>query len=129
MEYLLYWMQFTFKIDDLKARLRRRGPDSLGTKKVILEVKDAKVHSYVVREDEETESEVSCLRGSMHDCKPLANGENGQQSVGEMYFVGAVLQLRGTKPVVQPLVDASGNILIYNGNLNLHISLLWIEHS
>ncbi|XP_021754654.1 folylpolyglutamate synthase-like [Chenopodium quinoa] len=52
--------KFTCAIDDLKAGLRRRGPDSLGTKKFILEVKDAEVHSYVAR-DEETERENSCL--------------------------------------------------------------------
>ncbi|XP_021756673.1 asparagine synthetase domain-containing protein 1-like isoform X2 [Chenopodium quinoa] len=110
--------QYTFAIDDLKAGLRRRGPDSLGTKKVILEVKDAEVHSYVAR-DKETEREISCLR-AMRDCKPFSDGDSGsgmQQSVAEMCFVGAVLQLRGTKPVVQPLVSATGNVLIYNGEI------------
>uniref|UniRef100_A0A803L7R9 Asparagine synthetase domain-containing protein 1 n=1 Tax=Chenopodium quinoa TaxID=63459 RepID=A0A803L7R9_CHEQI len=111
-------MQFTFAIDDLKAGLRRRGPDSLGIKKVILEVRDTEVHSYVAR-DEETEREISCLR-AMRDCKPFSDRESGigmQQSVAAMYFVGAVLQLRGTKPVVQPLVSATGNVLIYNGEI------------
>lgn len=109
-------MQFTFTIDDLKAVLRRRGPDSLGTKKVFLEVKDAQVCSCVAR-DEDVENELSCLQ-DMHSIAHCANGEaeiGVNQSVAAMCFFGAVLQLRGTKPVAQPFVDASGNILIYNG--------------
>lgn len=35
----------------------------------------------------------------------------------KLHFFGAVLQLRGIKPVIQPLVDTSGNILVYNGIL------------
>ncbi|MCH96360.1 asparagine synthetase domain-containing protein 1-like [Trifolium medium] len=63
-------------LDDLKEALRRRGPDSLGVKKVNF---------------------------------PHNDGN------GELCFIGATLQLRGTLPLVQPLVDASRNILLYNG--------------
>lgn len=35
--------------------------------------------------------------------------------VGELLFLGATLQLRGVSPIVQPLVDKFGNILVYNG--------------
>ncbi|WJX50672.1 hypothetical protein P8452_36944 [Trifolium repens] len=66
-------------LDDLKKALRRRGPDSLGVKKVNL---------------------------------PHNDGSNG-----ELCFIGATLQLRGTLPLVQPLVDASRNILLYNGEI------------
>lgn len=30
-------------------------------------------------------------------------------------FVGALLSLRGDRPVSQPLKDTAGNILVYNG--------------
>ncbi|KAL5987874.1 hypothetical protein ACLOJK_035630 [Asimina triloba] len=36
-------------------------------------------------------------------------------SAAELHLIGATLQLRGTIPVHQPLEDASGNLLIYNG--------------
>jgi asparagine synthetase B (glutamine-hydrolysing) len=70
-------VQLVISLDDLKKALRRRGPDSLGVKKVNL---------------------------------PYNDGSNG-----ELCFIGATLQLRGTLPLVQPLVDASRNILLYNG--------------
>lgn len=107
-------VKFHVKIDDLKAALRRRGPDSLGAKKVFVEVKDAsdiELLSYVVG-DEETEQE-------NFDYLTM-DGENEfgtAQSIAEMYFIGAVLQLRGTNTVLQPLIDASGNVLIYNGEI------------
>ncbi|XP_045814485.1 asparagine synthetase domain-containing protein 1 isoform X1 [Trifolium pratense] len=65
-------------LDDLKEALRRRGPDSLGVKKINF---------------------------------PHNDGN------GELCFIGATLQLRGTLPLVQPLVDASRNILLYNGEI------------
>ncbi|XP_048501854.1 uncharacterized protein LOC104895781 isoform X2 [Beta vulgaris subsp. vulgaris] len=63
----------------------------------------------------------------MHSSAHCANGEakiGVNQSVAAMCFLGAVLQLRGTKPVAQPFVDASGNILIYNGEIfgGIHVS-------
>lgn len=37
------------------------------------------------------------------------------ESTTELDFLGATLQLRGISPAFQPLVDASGNILVFNG--------------
>lgn len=34
---------------------------------------------------------------------------------GELQFFGSTLQLRGVNSVVQPLTDADGNVLVYNG--------------
>ncbi|KAH9602643.1 hypothetical protein KSS87_005128 [Heliosperma pusillum] len=118
----------SFTIDGLKAALRRRGPDSLGMKKVVLEVKNAGDRKVVsdVAGCEGIEGERCCSNG-VNDCKPCTNGENGfgmRRGVAEMYFFGAVLQLRGTNPVTQPLVDTTGNVLIYNGEIfgGVHVS-------
>lgn len=92
-------MQLLFSLDDLKAALRRRGPDSLGAKKVFLlrNVSGARQISSFTEYDEN-------LCSLNKDCS------------GELHFIGATLQLRGTIPLVQPLVDASKNVLVYNGN-------------
>ncbi|KAL9262580.1 Asparagine synthetase domain-containing protein [Drosera capensis] len=117
-----------FTVDDLKAALRRRGPDSLGSKRVLLELEhgsssknEAVLVSSVV-EDDETDSEVLFVGGcrEMGGHGSLDNGENGvhgRKIFVEMNFIGAVLQLRGEDPVVQPLVDTSVNILVYNGEI------------
>ncbi|KAK9676036.1 hypothetical protein RND81_11G049600 [Saponaria officinalis] len=118
----------TFMIDDLKAALRKRGPDSLGTKKVVLEVKDAgdrEVVSYVAgHEGTERKHSFSTAVYDGNGCGISENGSGKNQGVAEMYFVGAVLQLRGTNPLTQPLVDASGNVLVYNGEIfdGIHMS-------
>ncbi|KAF2325442.1 hypothetical protein GH714_028736 [Hevea brasiliensis] len=99
---------FVFSVDDLEAALRRRGPDSLGSKKVIISSKDQELFSAIEDEDG---------GAKLLDC---ANGETCLQvpySVGQLHFIGATLQLRGRTPVTQPLVDYSGNILIYNGEI------------
>ncbi|KAG6397775.1 hypothetical protein SASPL_144236 [Salvia splendens] len=41
---------------------------------------------------------------------------DGSEFSGELLFIGATLQLRGVNPVVQPLTDDFGNVLVYNGN-------------
>ena len=41
------------------------------------------------------------------------------KSVADLYFFGATLQLRGVNPISQPLVDTSGNLLVYNGIISL----------
>ena len=122
----------------MKAALRRRGPDSLRTKKVFLGLEGtAGTHlRSCVAPDEEVDSGSSSFH-SLDGHKFLANGgsEFGTvQAFAEMYFFGSVLQLRGTKPVVQPLVDVSGNVLVYNGKIVLvcngkieFIALLWME--
>ena len=81
-----------FSVDDLKAALRRRGPDILGCKKIFL-------HPDVSGEE--------CVE--LRCC--------GDQSNGELHFIGATLQLRGINPITQPLVDEFGNILVYNGRI------------
>lgn len=87
-----------FSVDDLKTALGRRGPDNLGCKKVFL-------HPTVSGEE--------CVElrycGDKCDCTFFANGE--------LHFIGATLQLRGVNPITQPLVDESGNILVYNGEI------------
>ncbi|KAJ8774710.1 hypothetical protein K2173_017156 [Erythroxylum novogranatense] len=74
-------------VDDLKAALLRRGPDSLGAKTLTLE------------------SRISTPIDYLENC------------CAELRFFGATLQLRGLDAVVQPFEDSSGNILIYNGEI------------
>lgn len=100
--------------DAIKAALQRRGPDSLGIKIVNLyseascdELKDFAVQSCV---QEQGAVENGC----------------GSEFSGELLFVGATLQLRGVNPVVQPLTDEFGNVLVYNGIVYSSVaSLIW----
>lgn len=94
-------LQFLFSLDDLKAALRRRGPDSLGAKKVSVQCCNVS-----------GENQISSF---IEDDEMLCSGN--KDSNGELHFIGATLQLRGTVPLLQPLVDASGNVLVYNGIL------------
>ncbi|GAV61443.1 Asn_synthase domain-containing protein/GATase_7 domain-containing protein [Cephalotus follicularis] len=92
-------------VDDIKATLQRRGPDSLGSKKLFL--KWNKSWSSV------EEKEILCMiEGSVSE-----NGSTARHSIAELQFIGATLQLRGVYPISQPLVDAFGNILAYNGEI------------
>lgn len=43
----------------------------------------------------------------------------------KLHFFGAALQLRGIQPLIQPLVDTSGNVLVYNGILCYFLSLVF----
>ncbi|XVF03184.1 hypothetical protein REPUB_Repub04eG0239300 [Reevesia pubescens] len=95
-----------FSLDDLKTALQRRGPDSLGTKKLLL------LHSNTSNPG--NNSSVSSITEETH---VLDNGSNLSESLAELVFIGATLQLRGVTPVSQPLVDSSGNILAYNGEM------------
>ena len=97
--------QLVFSLDDVKAALQRRGPDSLGTKNLLLLCSNTlnSGKSWVSFVNEETHV--------------LDNGSNESESLAELVFVGATLQLRGVTPVSQPLVDSSGNILVYNGKV------------
>lgn len=64
--------------------------------------------------------EESCSEDE-RNCFSLANGRTESQfstmpsSAAELHFFGASLQLRGVSPIVQPLIDSSKNILVYNG--------------
>lgn len=85
-----------FSVDDFKAALARRGPDSLRCKQFILRPTVT----------EEGRAEMRCC-GDQCDCTFFARGE--------FHFIGATLQLRGRNPITQPLVDESSNVLVYNG--------------
>lgn len=84
--------QPVFSIDDLKAVLSRRGPDSLGCKSLLLQ----SGHQALLSSEE---------------------GLSTSDDQAQLLFIGATLQLRGLTPIIQPLTDASNNLLVYNGNL------------
>ncbi|KAG2706942.1 hypothetical protein I3760_05G125800 [Carya illinoinensis] len=122
--------QLVFSIDDLKAALRGRGPDSLSSKKVFLysntssTVKEQEIISFIEGEEEKERDQAylqrfeknnKCLFGADGEAHDLENGF--PKFAAELQFVGATLQLRGINPIVQPLVDISGNILVYNGEI------------
>ncbi|XP_041013264.1 asparagine synthetase domain-containing protein 1 isoform X1 [Juglans microcarpa x Juglans regia] len=122
--------QLVFSIDDLKAALRGRGPDSLRSKKVFLypntssTVEEQEIISFIEGEEEKErdlaylqrfEKKNKCLFGADGEAHELENGF--PKFAAELHFVGATLQLRGINPIVQPLVDISGNILVYNGEI------------
>lgn len=91
--------------DGLTAALQSRGPDSLGSKliKLYSEVSYDKGKDFLLQSFLQKEEAVENGRGSeLH---------------GELRFLGATLQLRGVNPVIQPLADAFGNVLVYNGIL------------
>lgn len=120
-------------IDDLKAALRRRGPDSLGYRKIYLRSKSS---NSVDKEDEdEDKEEALCLqiKDNVRDCiissAKLASTSDADHREGlrfdaEIELLGATLQLRGLSRVFQPLEDVSGNFLVYNGEIfgGIHIA-------
>ncbi|ESW29826.1 hypothetical protein PHAVU_002G101900 [Phaseolus vulgaris] len=89
-----------FSFDDLKAALRRRGPDSVCAKKLILQSEENLISSF---SDDGVSSSERDNADDIHTAK--------------LHFFGAALQLRGIQPLIQPLVDTSGNILVYNGEI------------
>lgn len=113
--------QLEFSIGDLGAALRRRGPDSLGSKKLLLHSSDSDCE--VVSSIGGLEEESNCECKS--NCFSAANGRTPHlqctctipSSSGQLHFLGATLQLRGVNPLVQPLIDSSKNILVYNGEI------------
>lgn len=125
-----------FSLDDIKAALRKRGPDSLGSRKVSLQfnVSGHKQVCSLIEDDETLEMEKLHIFGPGNQCGiiPLDNGLHDklynnfsvQNLAAELHFIGATLQLRGMNPIVQPLVDASGNVLVYNGALTVSVVCL-----
>ncbi|CAK9142424.1 unnamed protein product [Ilex paraguariensis] len=126
--------EVVFSVDDIKTALLRRGPDSLGSKTVFVHPKisysiEGKDVSVIEREeatkrDLGRNSEIfDCTLSTSEEHCRLDNGI-GTKPFGELHFLGATLQLRGVNPIVQPLVDTSGNILIYNGEIfgGIHVS-------
>ncbi|KAL2226302.1 asparagine synthetase domain-containing protein 1 [Sesamum indicum] len=94
-----------FSEEDIKEALQRRGPDSLGAKKVYL---------YSEVSDDESKD---CIVQSFVQKEAAVDNGCGSELRGELRFIGATLQLRGVNPVVQPLTDAFGNVLVYNGEI------------
>ncbi|XP_051146030.1 uncharacterized protein LOC127261725 [Andrographis paniculata] len=91
----------SYSAEDIESALRRRGPDSVGATSIGLtcgEHDDCSLQSFVQIEE------------------AVGNG-CGNELCGELRFFGATLQLRGVRPVVQPLIDALGNVLVYNGEI------------
>ncbi|GKB45627.1 asparagine synthetase domain-containing protein 1 isoform X1, partial [Tanacetum coccineum] len=84
-------------VDDIKAALTRRGPDSIGSKSLYLHAEEG-----------------AALRSSVEGSEIV---DNCGLNTGKLLFIGATLQLRGENPIRQPLVDDSGNILVYNGEV------------
>ncbi|KAL6573531.1 hypothetical protein OROHE_001990 [Orobanche hederae] len=100
-----------FSEDDIKEALQRRGPDSLGAHVINL----CSEISHDERIDFIVQSSVLTDRAVGNDC--------GNELHGQLRFIGATLQLRGVNPVSQPLADAFGNVLVYNGEIygGIHI--------
>ncbi|WOK91635.1 asparagine synthetase domain-containing protein 1 isoform X2 [Canna indica] len=117
-------------VEDLKDAIGRRGPDSLGSRRVL--IKSNKTNSdseddgnYYVEEDLHIRLEENAKDN--HSSTPEDTGAhvtNTDKSFAELYFLGATLQLRGVSPIFQPLVDSSGNILVFNGEIfgGIHVS-------
>ncbi|VVB04011.1 unnamed protein product [Arabis nemorensis] len=91
-----------FSVEDVKSVLGQRGPDNVGEKKIHLRPNCA-----------QESVTLSVFEAGEGACEL----ENTTSSSGELHFLGSTLQLRGTNPIVQPLVDSSGNILAYNGEV------------
>ncbi|EOA23227.1 hypothetical protein CARUB_v10016858mg [Capsella rubella] len=93
--------QLKVSVEDVKAVLGQRGPDSVGEKTIHLQPN--------VAEESAALSVFEACQGTykLEETTPL----------GELHFIGSTLQLRGTSPIRQPLVDSSGNILVYNGEV------------
>lgn len=105
--------QFLFTEDDIKAALQRRGPDSLGTKVVSLYSKS----SYGEPQD--------CVLHSFIGKEGAAGNGCGHALHGELRLIGATLQLRGVNPVIQPLTDSFGNVLVFNGMVTEILVDIW----
>ncbi|XP_008786007.2 asparagine synthetase domain-containing protein C4F6.11c isoform X1 [Phoenix dactylifera] len=110
-------------VGDLKVALRRRGPNELSIRKVFLQLRTTV--SVEKDDDEKDKQENSCLWleetvkyciSSMSGAVDTKDGVT-TESIAELDFLGATLQLRGISPAFQPLVDVSGNILVFNGEI------------
>lgn len=119
--------------------MRRRGPDSLGGVKVFISSKSSShgeenlFECFIVRVDDgdafenqndRYKMENSCFCSENGLVLQSENSHSDPTSVAELYLIGATLQLRGLNPIVQPLMDASRNILVYNGKLYAETYLL-----
>jgi asparagine synthetase B (glutamine-hydrolysing) len=111
--------QNSFTVDDLRACLERRGPDSIGSKNIFIYPKSSSAL--------EEELVLSHTNGEGHTrncvCSTSEDNNLDNKHLGLLHLIGATLQLRGKKPIAQPLEDSSGNILVYNGEIfgGLHV--------
>lgn len=96
-------MQPLVSDEDIKSALQRRGPDSLGARIIDLysEVSYDELKDFIVQSFAQEEG--------------VAENVCGSEFRGQLLLIGATLQLRGVNPVVQPLTDEFGNVLVYNG--------------
>lgn len=101
-----------FTTGDIKASISRRGPDSLGARRLLIHGK-----AFDSKWAEESRISTSLEEGAIGRSSFSDELNTTEGFVGEMIFLGATLQLRGVRPVVQPLVDEFGNILVYNGEV------------
>ncbi|PKU81136.1 asparagine synthetase domain-containing protein 1 [Dendrobium catenatum] len=123
-------------IDNLKAALQRRGPDSLGSRKVLIQLEHGnlveKAGTFFDDQVDKSRDTFLCS-GKTVNCRISSAletvgtqyvGVNGMKSIAQLDFIGAMLQLRGLSPVPQPLEDASGNLLVYNGEIfgGIHVA-------
>ncbi|KAG0501524.1 hypothetical protein HPP92_001596 [Vanilla planifolia] len=99
----------SFDIGELKASLQRRGPDSLGSRTVLVQL-DCGISV------EKSDDKLGRRRNPCPCCMQNIGGD-GVKSVAQLDFIGSTLQHRGLSPVSQPLADTSGNILVYNGEI------------
>ncbi|XP_039172637.1 asparagine synthetase domain-containing protein 1 isoform X3 [Eucalyptus grandis] len=116
-------------LDDLKGALLRRGPDSLGSKRLLLHSNGSSIinKQEIVTsiEDEVTVDTENSHSANESFSSSFLNGETPVEEkafdihsfAGELLFLGATLQLRGVTTIVQPLVDKFKNILVYNGEI------------
>ncbi|KAF3945148.1 hypothetical protein CMV_028454 [Castanea mollissima] len=102
--------QLVFSIDDLKAALGRRGPDSLGSKKVFLY---SKTSSSVEKQEIVSFTGGEEAKERDESCSQHVEEENG--CCFDTH--GQTRELRGINPIVQPLMDTYGNIFVYNGEI------------
>ena len=105
-------------IEDLCEALKPRGPDNLNTKTL-----------HVQADQNASELAPDSCRLIVCNDEEIVNESRLEETcnsppIAKIEFVGALLQLRGDYPVLQPLQDCSGNILIYNGAL-LSILIHW----
>ncbi|OAE20355.1 hypothetical protein AXG93_209s1230 [Marchantia polymorpha subsp. ruderalis] len=121
--------------EDLCNGLKRRGPDHIGGQVLHLsppiqnlEKSESTEHPHphpTTRNEPQTGTLIDCTSNAENP-PPVATPEGDiavdlgrcglSESTGgaRLQFVGATLQLRGDKPVQQPLLDSVGNVLVYN---------------
>ena len=104
-------------IDDLRVALSRRGPDSIGSKKLVFQ-SESKGPSLSKKEPTvriSTSSYPCNIQVRKSESELMGSSVQGEKSTLILQFLGATLHLRGINPSVQPLIDNCGNILAYNG--------------